>query len=37
MHQWLNTLDSKEIYSQVLDHLPELQLLTSENFEVCRQ
>ncbi|CAG02636.1 unnamed protein product, partial [Tetraodon nigroviridis] len=30
---WLNTLDSKEIYSQVLDHLPELQLLTSENFE----
>eukprot|EP00066_Takifugu_rubripes_P000859 XP_003961647.2 PREDICTED: dnaJ homolog subfamily C member 10 [Takifugu rubripes] len=30
---WLNTLDSKEIYSQVLDHLPDLQLLTSDNFE----
>lgn len=35
--QWLNTLDSKEIYSQVLDHLPDLQLLTSDNFEVCRK
>uniref|UniRef100_A0A674NY36 DnaJ homolog subfamily C member 10 n=1 Tax=Takifugu rubripes TaxID=31033 RepID=A0A674NY36_TAKRU len=33
---WLNTLDSKEIYSQVLDHLPDLQLLTSDNFEnIC--
>lgn len=34
MSQWLNTLDSKEIYIQVLDHLPELQLLTGDNFEV---
>uniref|UniRef100_A0A3Q3VXR0 DnaJ homolog subfamily C member 10 n=1 Tax=Mola mola TaxID=94237 RepID=A0A3Q3VXR0_MOLML len=30
---WLNTLDSKEIYSQVLSHLPDLQLLTSDNFQ----
>lgn len=37
MFQWLNTLDSREIYSQVLSHLPELQLLTSDNFQVCTQ
>lgn len=37
MYQWLNTLDSKEIYSQVLAHLPDLQLLTSDNFEVRRR
>lgn len=37
MHQWLDTLDTKEIYSQVLDHLPDLQLLTSDNFEVRRK
>ncbi|KAM9343047.1 dnaJ homolog subfamily C member 10 isoform 2-T2 [Pholidichthys leucotaenia] len=30
---WLNTLDSKEIYSQVINHLPNLELLTSENFK----
>lgn len=32
--QWLNTLDSKEIYNQVISYLPDLELLTSENFEV---
>lgn len=37
IYQWLNTLDSKEIYNQVLDHLPDLQLLTSDNFEVNRK
>uniref|UniRef100_A0A0F8CC73 DnaJ n=1 Tax=Larimichthys crocea TaxID=215358 RepID=A0A0F8CC73_LARCR len=31
--QWLNTLDSKEIYNQVINHLPDLQLLTSDNFQ----
>ncbi|XP_074513842.1 dnaJ homolog subfamily C member 10 [Sebastes fasciatus] len=30
---WLNTLDSKEIYNQVLNHLPDLELLTSDNFQ----
>ncbi|GLD73637.1 dnaJ homolog subfamily C member 10 [Lates japonicus] len=30
---WLNTLDSKEIYSQVINHLPDLELLTSDSFQ----
>ncbi|XP_030284460.1 dnaJ homolog subfamily C member 10 [Sparus aurata] len=30
---WLNTLDSKEIYNQVINHLPDLQLLTSDSFQ----
>uniref|UniRef100_A0A8C7YQN5 DnaJ homolog subfamily C member 10 n=1 Tax=Oryzias sinensis TaxID=183150 RepID=A0A8C7YQN5_9TELE len=28
-----STLDSKEIYNQVLNHLPDLKLLTAESFE----
>lgn len=32
--QWLNTLDSKEIYTQVLNHMPDLQLLTGDTFQV---
>uniref|UniRef100_A0AAX7SJZ2 DnaJ homolog subfamily C member 10 n=1 Tax=Astatotilapia calliptera TaxID=8154 RepID=A0AAX7SJZ2_ASTCA len=31
--QWLNTLDSKEIYNQVINHLPDLELLTSDSFQ----
>lgn len=30
---WLGTLDCKEIYGQVLDHLPDLQLLTGDTFQ----
>uniref|UniRef100_A0A669DTK7 DnaJ homolog subfamily C member 10 n=1 Tax=Oreochromis niloticus TaxID=8128 RepID=A0A669DTK7_ORENI len=30
---WLNTLDSKEIYNQVINHLPDLELLTSDSFQ----
>ncbi|XP_017284529.1 dnaJ homolog subfamily C member 10 [Kryptolebias marmoratus] len=30
---WLKTLDSKEIYNQVINHLPSLELLTSDSFE----
>eukprot|EP00064_Thunnus_orientalis_P004107 superscaffoldBa00000362_g4118 len=30
---WLNTLDSKEIYNQVISHLPDLELLTKESFQ----
>uniref|UniRef100_A0A8C9WY83 DnaJ homolog subfamily C member 10 n=1 Tax=Sander lucioperca TaxID=283035 RepID=A0A8C9WY83_SANLU len=30
---WLNTLDSKEIYNQVIDHLPDLELLTGDSFQ----
>uniref|UniRef100_A0A8C7YPA0 DnaJ homolog subfamily C member 10 n=1 Tax=Oryzias sinensis TaxID=183150 RepID=A0A8C7YPA0_9TELE len=30
---WIKTLDSKEIYNQVLNHLPDLKLLTAESFE----
>lgn len=30
---WLNTLDSKEIYREVINHLPDLQPLTSDNFQ----
>ncbi|AWP13690.1 putative dnaJ -like subfamily C member 10 [Scophthalmus maximus] len=30
---WLNTLDSKEIYTQVINHLPDLELLTTDSFE----
>ncbi|KAF0026968.1 hypothetical protein F2P81_021705 [Scophthalmus maximus] len=33
---WLNTLDSKEIYTQVINHLPDLELLTTDSFEVGR-
>uniref|UniRef100_A0A8P4G6C7 DnaJ homolog subfamily C member 10 n=1 Tax=Dicentrarchus labrax TaxID=13489 RepID=A0A8P4G6C7_DICLA len=33
MLQWLNTLDSKEIYNQVINHLPDLELLTSDSFK----
>uniref|UniRef100_A0A667WUT7 DnaJ homolog subfamily C member 10 n=1 Tax=Myripristis murdjan TaxID=586833 RepID=A0A667WUT7_9TELE len=28
---WLQTLDRKEIYSQVIDHLPDLELLTNDS------
>uniref|UniRef100_A0A672Z3T1 DnaJ homolog subfamily C member 10 n=1 Tax=Sphaeramia orbicularis TaxID=375764 RepID=A0A672Z3T1_9TELE len=31
---WLKTLDSKEIYSQVISHLPDLELLTTDSFKV---
>ncbi len=34
MFQWLNTLDSKEIYNQVISHLPDLELLTRDSFQV---
>ncbi|XP_074550800.1 dnaJ homolog subfamily C member 10 [Halichoeres trimaculatus] len=30
---WLKTLDSREIYSLAIDHLPDLELLTSESFK----
>ncbi|CAJ1078895.1 dnaJ homolog subfamily C member 10 [Xyrichtys novacula] len=30
---WLKTLDSREIYNLVIDHLPGLELLTSETFK----
>ncbi|PWA13779.1 hypothetical protein CCH79_00017144 [Gambusia affinis] len=30
---WLKTLDSREIYNQVIDHLPDLELLTSDSFK----
>uniref|UniRef100_A0A8C2WR99 DnaJ homolog subfamily C member 10 n=1 Tax=Cyclopterus lumpus TaxID=8103 RepID=A0A8C2WR99_CYCLU len=30
---WLNTLDSKEIYNEVINHLPDLEQLTSNNFQ----
>ncbi|XP_032385423.1 dnaJ homolog subfamily C member 10 [Etheostoma spectabile] len=30
---WLNTLDSKEIYNRVIDHLPDLELLTGDSFQ----
>uniref|UniRef100_A0A672Z424 DnaJ homolog subfamily C member 10 n=1 Tax=Sphaeramia orbicularis TaxID=375764 RepID=A0A672Z424_9TELE len=30
---WLKTLDSKEIYSQVISHLPDLELLTTDSFK----
>uniref|UniRef100_A0A665TWS4 DnaJ homolog subfamily C member 10 n=1 Tax=Echeneis naucrates TaxID=173247 RepID=A0A665TWS4_ECHNA len=33
VRKWLNTLDSKEIYSQVINHLPDLELLTSDSFQ----
>uniref|UniRef100_A0A3B5AU21 DnaJ homolog subfamily C member 10 n=1 Tax=Stegastes partitus TaxID=144197 RepID=A0A3B5AU21_9TELE len=33
---WLNTLDSREIYNQAISHLPDLELLTSANFQVGR-
>uniref|UniRef100_A0A7N9AVN8 DnaJ homolog subfamily C member 10 n=1 Tax=Mastacembelus armatus TaxID=205130 RepID=A0A7N9AVN8_9TELE len=33
---WLNTLDSKELYSQVINHLPDLELLSSDSFQVGR-
>lgn len=36
LSQWLSTLDCKEIYGQVLDHLPDLQLLTGDTFQVRR-
>nr|XP_061826959.1 dnaJ homolog subfamily C member 10-like [Nerophis lumbriciformis]XP_061826960.1 dnaJ homolog subfamily C member 10-like [Nerophis lumbriciformis]XP_061826961.1 dnaJ homolog subfamily C member 10-like [Nerophis lumbriciformis]XP_061826962.1 dnaJ homolog subfamily C member 10-like [Nerophis lumbriciformis]XP_061826963.1 dnaJ homolog subfamily C member 10-like [Nerophis lumbriciformis] len=29
---WLRTLDSREIYTQVIDRLPDLQLLTADTF-----
>uniref|UniRef100_A0A8D0CNT6 DnaJ homolog subfamily C member 10 n=1 Tax=Sander lucioperca TaxID=283035 RepID=A0A8D0CNT6_SANLU len=32
---WLNTLDSKEIYNQVIDHLPDLELLTGDSFQLA--
>ncbi|KAA8588403.1 hypothetical protein FQN60_001597, partial [Etheostoma spectabile] len=31
--KWLNTLDSKEIYNRVIDHLPDLELLTGDSFQ----
>lgn len=30
---WIKSLDSREIYSQVIDHLPDLELLTSSSFQ----
>ncbi|KAM6955709.1 dnaJ homolog subfamily C member 10 isoform 3-T4 [Lycodopsis pacificus] len=30
---WLNTLDSREIYNQVINHLPDLEQLTSDSFQ----
>ncbi|CAL9689741.1 unnamed protein product [Knipowitschia caucasica] len=30
---WLHTLDSREIYQQVLQHLPDLELLSAHNFQ----
>ncbi|KAF7216180.1 dnaJ homolog subfamily C member 10 [Nothobranchius furzeri] len=30
---WLKTLDTKEIYSLVLNHLPDLELLTTDSFK----
>ncbi|KAG7463231.1 dnaJ-like subfamily C member 10 [Solea senegalensis] len=30
---WLKTLDSKEIYTQVIEHLPDLELLTTHSFQ----
>uniref|UniRef100_A0AAX7UDB0 DnaJ homolog subfamily C member 10 n=1 Tax=Astatotilapia calliptera TaxID=8154 RepID=A0AAX7UDB0_ASTCA len=33
LQPWLNTLDSKEIYNQVINHLPDLELLTSDSFQ----
>ncbi|TNN74045.1 DnaJ subfamily C member 10 [Liparis tanakae] len=30
---WLNTLDSKEIYNEVINHLPDLEQLTGDNFQ----
>lgn len=29
---WLHSLDSREIYQQVLEHLPELELLSADSF-----
>ncbi|KAF3843692.1 hypothetical protein F7725_002541 [Dissostichus mawsoni] len=31
---WLNTLDSREIYNQVINHLPDLELLTGDSFKI---
>uniref|UniRef100_A0A3Q2PA94 DnaJ homolog subfamily C member 10 n=1 Tax=Fundulus heteroclitus TaxID=8078 RepID=A0A3Q2PA94_FUNHE len=31
--QWVKTLDSREIYNQVIDHLPDLELLTRDTFK----
>lgn len=30
---WLKTLDSREIYNQVISHLPDLELLTRDSFK----
>lgn len=30
---WLNTLDTREIYNQVITHLPDLELLTTDTFQ----
>ncbi|XP_020784724.2 dnaJ homolog subfamily C member 10 [Boleophthalmus pectinirostris] len=30
---WLRSLDSREIYQQVLEHLPDLELLSAHNFQ----
>ncbi|CAL8265784.1 unnamed protein product [Lota lota] len=30
---WLQTLDSREIYNQVINHLPDLPLLTKDTFQ----
>lgn len=32
--QFLKTLDAREIYAQVLQHMPDLQILTKQSFEV---
>lgn len=32
--QFIQSLDAKEIYAQVLKHLPDLEMLTRESFEV---
>lgn len=32
--QFLTTLDAREIYAQVLQHMPDLHILTKQSFEV---
>lgn len=32
--QFLKTLDAREIYAQVLQHMPDLEVLTKQTFEV---
>lgn len=32
--KFLKTLDAREIYAQVLQHMPDLEILTKQSFEV---